>query len=187
MKKVNPLLFLLVLVFGSCTKEPKAGFETDKSEYTTGDVVTLTNTSTNATKYEWTFADGSSSDQKDISVTLPSNLAGGNYVIKLKATTKNGKKSSETSKAIAVKPGQGNFAIWTANKLATKVTISINGSAKMPGTLSLFSSFPGCGTPGCMSYMTSTGLYSILVESGSNSWSGFVSVSRGQCTNFELK
>ena len=59
MKTIKSLLIATaVILLTSCQKQPSADFSTDKSEYIAGDVVKLTNSSTDGSSYKWIMPDG---------------------------------------------------------------------------------------------------------------------------------
>jgi len=90
-------LFLLTIV--GCQKQPEASFTASKTNVVTGEAITFTNTSNNASSYKWNFGDGTSSD-----VASPTHAYenAGTYTVTMTAYSKNGKKSDNATATIIV-------------------------------------------------------------------------------------
>jgi len=90
-------LFLLTIV--GCQKQPEASFTASKTNVVTGEAITFTNTSNNASSYKWNFGDGTSSD-----VASPTHAYEnpGTYTVTMTANSKNGKKSDNATATITV-------------------------------------------------------------------------------------
>ena len=90
-------MFLLSIV--GCQKQPSASFTASKTNVVTGEVITFTNTSKDASSYKWNFGDGTSSD-----VASPTHAYenAGTYTVELTASSKNGKKSDKATATIKV-------------------------------------------------------------------------------------
>lgn len=98
MKTLIYLLSLcLAFTFVACKKEPSASFSSDKSFYQAGETIHLTNTSSNAESFEWTFPDGSTSKAKNPDYVLDSTITNNPIQITLKSYSKYKKKSSTVS------------------------------------------------------------------------------------------
>src|ERR1035437_8054427 len=104
-----------MVLFTSCAKEPTASFTTDKTAYTAGDVVHLTNTSTHAGSYKWTFPDGTTGTASNYDYTLNTSDPGGTETFKLESFSSNGKKSNEASHSVTVSPLTGSVVFWSDN------------------------------------------------------------------------
>jgi PKD repeat protein len=97
------LVILLTICIASCQKAeedspaPIASFNVSKSSAVLNEVVTFTNTSQNATTYEWNFGDGNTSTIKD---PTHSYSITGSFTITLSATGKGG--NNLASKSITV-------------------------------------------------------------------------------------
>jgi PKD repeat protein len=85
------------------TADPVASFAADKTTGTTPLIVTFTNSSSGATRYEWDFGDGSSSTSNAPSHTFSntSTTSARSFTVTLRAFNADGK-SSTTSKTINV-------------------------------------------------------------------------------------
>jgi PKD repeat protein len=85
------------------TADPVASFTADKTSGTTPLIVTFTNSSSGATRYEWDFGDGSSSTSNAPSHTFSntSTSSARSFTVTLRAFNADGK-SSTTSKTINV-------------------------------------------------------------------------------------
>ncbi len=103
MKKFLPLVIIAAIILTGCKKEknPVASFSITKSNYYLGEQVSLSNTSTNATSYQWDFGDGQSSTEQNPQHTFAKQ---GNYQIKL---TSNG--NSSTVHVIKVYLGTASY------------------------------------------------------------------------------
>jgi len=90
-------LFLLTIV--GCQKQPEASFTASKTNVVTGEAITFTNTSKDASSYKWNFGDGTSSD-----VASPTHAYEnpGTYTVTMTANSKNGKKSDNATATITV-------------------------------------------------------------------------------------
>jgi len=90
-------LFLLTIV--GCQKQPEASFTASKTNVVTGEAITFTNTSKDASSYKWNFGDGTSSD-----VASPTHAYenAGTYTVIMTANSKNGKKSDNATATITV-------------------------------------------------------------------------------------
>jgi PKD repeat protein len=90
-------MFLLSIV--GCQKQPSASFTASKTNVVTGEAITFTNTSKDASSYKWNFGDGTSSD-----VASPTHAYEnpGTYTVTLTAYSKNGKKSDNATATITV-------------------------------------------------------------------------------------
>lgn len=103
MKKKNFLLihslWVFILFFLSCQKQPDAGFTMSKTAIVTGEVVIFTNTSKDASSYKWNFGDGTTST---LASPTHSYENAGNYIVELIAYSKNEKKSDIATASISV-------------------------------------------------------------------------------------
>src|SRR4051812_5586263 len=122
----NSVLFCLlsfILFISSCNKKPAPDFSTDKPTYAAGEVIRITNTSENASDYEWTFQDQVYTGNIQ-SITVSLLYPDGNYTLQLKAFSKKKNKTDVFSKILQVKSVKGSLAILgsaasTANFLVT--------------------------------------------------------------------
>ncbi|MFM2047902.1 MAG: hypothetical protein RI955_448 [Bacteroidota bacterium] len=94
--------FLLILLFTACQKQPTANFNFDKSTYTAGDIIHLTDASTNAHSWKWTMPDGKIYTTQNVDFVIDTNDIGGSETVTLEVFSRNGKKVSTVSKTINV-------------------------------------------------------------------------------------
>ena len=97
---LSGLLFVIMLVSSSCTKEPMACCEVPTTG-TVGVSVSFSSTcSMDASKYEWNFGDGSAVSTE----ANPTHIytTAGTYSVKLMVMDKKGKNMKDTSKAITI-------------------------------------------------------------------------------------
>lgn len=87
----------------SCNKPPVADFSMDRAEYSAGEVVKLTNKSTDAETYKWTLPDGQTSTSKNVNYTINALTMTGGYSVKLEVKSKNGKKTDTATKNYTLK------------------------------------------------------------------------------------
>lgn len=100
MNKKSIFLFSLIAVlFFGCQKEPIVEFTASKTNAEVSEAITFTNNSVDGDTYEWEFGDGTTSTE--ISPNHAFTQAG-NFIVKLTAFSKNGKKSDETSLTITI-------------------------------------------------------------------------------------
>ena len=105
MKRINYIIigFLILLGIGGCDKEPTASFTTDKSEYIAGDVVHMTNTSTNGYSFLWTLPNGSTSTSSNVDYLIDTSAGFATLNFTLQASDKDGDKNM-VSKSVSVIP-----------------------------------------------------------------------------------
>ena len=110
MKKTLVLLLSVVFVLAmtSCQKQPTAAFTASKTNATVNETIVFTNTSKDGSKYEWNFGDGAVSSTE---TAVHTYTTAGTYNVKLKVSSKNGKKSDEATSLITVTGGGGNNSI----------------------------------------------------------------------------
>jgi len=187
MKLIKTILFgLTVIIFTSCQREPSADFSTDKSTYTAGDVIKLTNSSVDADKYKWTTPDGQTSTARDLNYTTNSSSPASTLTFKLEALSKNGKKSDLATKSVSLKEATGQLTIWTSNCSVNQINVSIDGTAA--GTITnCYTSIPACAATGCVTATLKVGSHSIYATDGNVSWNGTMTVTVNGCSTFQLQ
>jgi PKD repeat protein len=134
--------------------DPVASFSADKTTGATPLNVTFTNTSSDATKYEWDFGDGSSSTSDAPSHTFSntSTTSARSFTVTLRALNAAGK-SSTTSKTINVE---------AATKTLTKKEVIAAGPWKITGlkqfdgttTTDVYFQMDDCGKDDIFSFKT---------------------------------
>jgi len=89
-------LFLIpiALVLASCAKEPVASFTASNTTPTVGDEVSFTNTSTEASSYQWEFGDGHTSTDENPKHTYTTE---GSFQVELTAKNDAGSSSASTT------------------------------------------------------------------------------------------
>lgn len=102
MKNNILLLFALLLILASCQKQPTANFNSDKTSYTAGDIIHLTDASQDAHSWKWTAPNGNIYTTQNLDYPLDSDDLGGSKTFTLEVASKNGKKTASISKAIKV-------------------------------------------------------------------------------------
>lgn len=86
-------IFAITLLIGtgiaitSCKKKAEAFISADKTEVAINETVKFTNTSTNASTYEWDFGDGKTSTEQSPSHSWNTT---GTYIVKMTACPKQG-------------------------------------------------------------------------------------------------
>lgn len=140
MKKVNfffAATLTAALILTGCAKQPEASFSTDKQEYDAGETVKITNSSLDATRYNWTWDGGTSTDQAP-SIKLTEKTEPGNITIKMTAYSKNDKKTSEATKTIKVKEWSARFVgSWTSTG-CNPMTITSSGAKSLKASVDGF-------------------------------------------------
>jgi hypothetical protein len=187
-KRLSFLLIILLGVFVSCQKQPVALFSTDKSEYSPGEQVILTNNSIDAKSFKWTISDGQSSVDKNLIYNLSSNQQEGIITFTLKALSRTGKKVSYTSKNITVKKAYGNVTFWQISNSGYGVTVvTIDGVSS--NITNEYTGVPSaCGAAGCAVFNNLTvGNHIFSATDGTYTWNGTVNITNGGCTRFQLK
>lgn len=99
----NYIIFLvgtLTFSFASCTKEPTANINANKTEVEVNEEVSFTNSSQEAESYLWEFGDGTTSTQKE---PVKAYSKAGEYTVYLTAYSKNEKKDDRASLIVSVK------------------------------------------------------------------------------------
>ena len=114
MKKtlIFAMLGIFVLALSSCRKEPQASFTVSKQTAEVNETIIFNSTSTDAYSYEWNFGDGNVSTSQ---TAMHAYTAAGTYIVKLKALSKNGKKSDESTTIITVTASASNAVTHDGN------------------------------------------------------------------------
>lgn len=184
--KIQKLTLLLMgLLMFSCVKQPVADFSISSSEYMAGDYVSLSNNSSDAKTYKWTFPDGTTSTSANPSYYVPSYYSPGSYTIKLEAI--NGSKKDTREKSFSVIASTGSLMVWTATSSYGQMSVQIDGS--YAGTITSYypSGTPSCGSTGCVNIDLTPGSHSIYATAGSYHWGpSTVNITAGQCLRYQL-
>ena len=184
MRKVYILLTLLgSIVLTNCSQQPVASFKTNKTVYTGGETVYLTNTSIDADSYMWILPNQSPSYSRDAQYFIPNNMYG-NLEFTLIAYSKNKKKESSTSRTVTVNLAKGNAVFWMSSGKYT-VTVSLqNMTNKITKN---YSSNPGCGADGCANFNGLTpGTYSFYATDNILYWNSNITIYPNSCSPMQL-
>ena len=194
LKKI--LILLVVLLFAFCKKEepnpavintnytdeaynellPVASFTSNKVNYTAGDVMVFTSTSSNAHSLRWTLPDGTTSKDTSISYATDPYHGGLSQNIKLEAISKSGLKSDYIVKGYKLANAQGKVTLFSTPFFnATNVSIFIDGISKGMGDF-LGTAPSGCEEPGYLVYPLEIGPH--VVSYSGIYFGGFFSNSR---------
>lgn len=177
------------VLFSTCKKEtdplydeslPTADFKMDKGEYAPGDIVHLTNTSSNAETYKWTFPNGATSNNKD--ELYYTTLQTGNLPIKLEAISKSGLKRDYTVKLANVKIPNGKVTIHggSTSMHGSNISVFIDNVAK--GTFDWPSSpASSCGQSGYPTFELTPGAHQISAQRGFSTLTMVVTISPNGC------
>jgi uncharacterized protein (TIGR02145 family) len=105
LRRQNVILTLatFAIAFSSCQRQISASFLSDKTEYDAGDIVKLTNKSTNAKTYKWTLPDGQIATSEHVDFPIALSQQDGSLTFKLEAFSKNERKTEEAIKSFIVK------------------------------------------------------------------------------------
>jgi hypothetical protein len=183
MKFMRLILLLGVVVFlsGGCTREPQASFTMSNPNPSPGELVTLTNTSTDADDYVWEIDAGVYSTVESPVVVYPTS---GTRTIHLTAIKRS--KKSYADQDIVVKQ-EGKVTFWQdASSFAFTVNVTI-GSATHQVTAS--SSAASCDVAGCANFHLPPGTYAytaVQVAPGTQTWNGNVTITDGGCLVVQL-
>ena len=106
-----PIMVLALLtIFSSCQKEPIASFTVSSTSVNVDEIVSFSNTSIDAYRYEWDFGDGSTATYSSPKHTY---TIAGTYTVTLTAFSKNGKKSGNATESITVSGSQNQTGSFT--------------------------------------------------------------------------
>ena len=97
--KLAGLLFVAIIAFASCMKEPMACCDVPTTGTVGVSVSFSSSCSMDASTYDWNFGDGATSTEANPTHTY---TAAGTYKVVLMAMSKKGKKMNETSKSITI-------------------------------------------------------------------------------------
>ena len=194
LSQVKFIFTFLLLALVGCQKEPNANFDTDKTNYNPGEVVVLTNTSTNGDSYKWKMPNGTYEYTKNASFQIPIDQEPG--VLSFELTANNKSKTDRIIKTVTIvgKPdggssgdgtGTGNAMFWVGSDLGLgDITVTCNGlTGKISG---YYSSSPSCGASKSANFSLSPGTYNFSAQAGSTNWSGTINVQEGGCSKMQL-
>jgi PKD repeat protein len=129
-------------------KLPNADFTTDKTEYTSGETIQLTSTSTDAGSYRWTLPDGHTEKTANTSYVIPESPVDMFLSIKLEAISKNGTKSDYIVKNLKAKKAEGRITLYSQNFNSFGSPVSIDGKSMGSYAFTVTPNAPACATAG---------------------------------------
>ncbi len=183
MKTITILSITTLLLFATCTKPlPVATFTTDKTSYTDGDTIHVTNYSVNADNFIWTVT-GSASQLTTKNIDIPAPTPG-TYTIKL--TAGNGSKNDELSKDVVVNKATGFVMFYATKPDFGQIRVYLEGVNV--GIITIYyPTAPDCNSPGCINLNLPEGNYNFTATgSVSGTWSGTVAITRNNCIPWEF-
>lgn len=98
-KLLSAICLLTIFAFTGCQKEPETYFTASTTSTTPDKPILFSNTTADGDHYEWTFGDGSISEEQNPTHSYSTE---GSYMVTLTAFSKNGKKSNSTSQIISI-------------------------------------------------------------------------------------
>jgi PKD repeat protein len=149
--------------------------------------VSFTNSSNNATSYQWSFGNGQTSTAQSPSVNYSAN---GNYSVTLTAKNSNGENTVVKTASVSsiFVPTTGQVVFWS--QINKSIKIYVNGTFR--GLITKYMTAntpPSCGQEGFVSVTLPQGAYSFTAETDeffSSKWSGTINVTNGQCRTLQL-
>ena len=145
--KIVVLLSSFLILFGitlinSCSGDdpqpiPTASFTASKTTANIGESIVFTNTSTEATSYQWSFGDGTTSTDESPTKTY---TATGDYQVSLTATGPGG--ADQATQAITIEAGDEIYFIDYSEGLIQKFAVN------NPDNMTTFLNVTGFGGPG---------------------------------------
>ena len=190
--KKNSLLMLLclftfsVLNFSACKKsdtDPVASFTVSNKTPTIDELVTFTNTSTNADHVRWTFPDGSTATSNTVSYSFFPN---GIYTVRLDAYNKNETISTFYEEDLSVCiPGK---VVFYADSTNFKSPINITFKGEFAGSLTTYiNGIANCGQAGALTIDICPGTYAYEATDASNKvWKNSVKITANNCIAIKL-
>lgn len=133
MKKIFiGLIAIKALFITSCSKDKRAEFTLDKTEYVQGESIKTTNTTVKGSKfYRWNFG-GTELYEKEPVFVLPKNQAPGEFTISCEATNSKSSSSSgrSSSQTVMIKEAaQGKIVFWNPGAGFCDIRVSIFNSS----------------------------------------------------------
>ncbi len=169
MKKT--FLLLIAVIFLTCgkkhtsvvlTDEPKptANFTSDKTSYTVGEQIYLTNTSADAANLLWTLPDGTNATGNVVTFKTDTNTAK-DYIFKLEAFSKSGLKSNAIEKSFSTFMPKGKITLYSASHWWYQgIHLTLDGVEQ--GTCTLLPNMPSdCAQTGYTNFNLDAGVHSL--------------------------
>ena len=185
---INGVATFCVLLLGlntSCVKNPDAEFILNKSEYRAGEVVSITNKSSNAEHYVWTMPDGTLRSGKEVRYQIPQNCMDGRQLIALNVQTADGTSQAYCAKTFLVRTPTGRLSIWTSCKKARIIHVQVDHEPA--GILAFYcTTDPGCDAANSLSLDLTEGEHVLDASDGKNHWHAKVTILKGQCLSYQL-
>ena len=185
MKKFPAKLFsgiaICLFIFSGCTKTPVASFTMSDPNPSPGELVTLTNTSTNATQYTWEIDAGVYSTIESPVVVYPTS---GARTIHLTAI--NSSKKSYDDQVITVKQ-EGKVIFWQDQAhFADTVDVHIGTFTR---TITNFITTVSCDAAYSANFHLAPGTYAYTAAQrppGILTWNGNITITDGGCVQVQL-
>lgn len=193
------LLIACLLVNVSCKKKqeslvepvPSADFTFDKSEYTEGQTITLTSTSTNGSTFRWTAPEGTTGKGSSFSYPIPRLGVDRQVNFRLDAISSGGLKSDYIVKSVSIKAPRGKLVFYqgyTSNKCTIFVDGVKLGDFYLPVSPSGWPTAPECGDPAYPTTTVIIGEHLISYQfNGGFTYSKTVNVTENSCTAVSLQ
>ena len=176
-------VFICFIVLQSCNRTPTASFTSDKEEYSAGETIQLTNTSTNGFSYKWE-APGLTTPLTGKNASIIARKQG-TYQITLTVFSKNGKKSSSTSRTIVVKAGKGQLVIYTSTYPVLPIAIKID-NVPFGVITQTYSNPPFCGASGCINAELEAGVHQFEMSSSGMTVPFTGTIDAGECNQMKV-
>ncbi len=121
------VILFTVLFVSACKKNPIVSFATDKTVYTAGQKVTLTNFTENGEDYVWTMPDGTTTNTENAEYIIDPALGFADLKFGLSAKAKNGCRHHSQNLTVNVIPQ--SWFVWSSSKyIAQTVSSDVNSS-----------------------------------------------------------
>lgn len=167
LKKIGLACFCIALV--ACKKKatadeklPFVNFSFDKAEYTEGETVQLTSSSTDATTFRWTMPDGTTATGETATYPIPKTSSDRNILFRLDAFSASGTKTNYAVKSVAVKALTNKLIIYqSAYYGGSNYEISIDGNSLGTINLPFTQTSPDCSQTDLLNVSLKTGTHII--------------------------
>ncbi len=182
---IHLLLWLALPLFTGCSKDDViATFTLSDNHPGTGETVTVSGVTPNATEYRWLVDNVFYSANRNPAFTF--GASGTSHTIRLEV--KNGKSTGMLEKTLNVVP-KGKATFWQNSTLFSAPVI-VNVIASGSDTITTAeSSAPACSDADCATFSLSPGSYSFTATQqwpATQTWSGNVTITDGGCAIVEV-
>lgn len=179
-------LGVIATTYSGCQKsntDPIASFTVSNRTPTIDELVTFTNTSTNAHHVKWTFPDGSTATSNTVSYSFFPN---GIYTVRLDAYNKNETVSTFFEENISVCiPGK---VVFFADSSNFKPPINITFNGEFAGSLTTpINGIANCGQAGALTIEICPGTYAYEAKDANNkTWTNLIKITANNCIATKL-